>query len=485
MKLLKSSKIFDGESFIEGYSILVNNGIIEDLVSKEDEPYISQIAEVIDFGDATVVPGFIDTHTHMLNYGINQETSIEKFETFEDIAEFIKGFISQNNLPYYIFTDFDESRWKDVKTPTRSDLDKISEKPIFLRRICGHMGVGNTSFIRLLSERVDLNAVKYDAETGIFLEEIPLKIHSIFPYSEDFQEQALLKAQDVFLKNGITTIHEIGTYRELRLLQKLRRNGKLKIRVRFYISDTTPYNFEFTGIESGLGDQLLKFQGLKYFADGSVGGESALFSFPYGKRKSQGLWLLKDNIEEEFKKALELNLQIAIHAIGNLAIKRTLSIIEEIGCGESFRIEHFEFPEDEDIEKAKNLKVKISVQPNFIYNWGREKGMYESKLGKFFLKNNPLKKFIKADLEFAFGSDAMPPSPITGIKGATLHPLCDERLTTEEALKYYTKKGAALTQEESQLGEIKRGCLADFVIVDNNLEEIKATIGNGEILSRG
>jgi len=485
MKLLKSAKIFDGENFVEGYSILVNRGVIEDLVPKEDELYISKIAEVMDFGDAIVAPGFIDTHTHMLNYGINQETSIEKFETFKEISEFIKEFISQNDLPYYIFTDFDESRWKDVKTPTRSDLDKVSEKPIFLRRICGHMGVGNTSFIKLLSEKVDLNAVKYDAETGIFLEEIPLKIHSIFPYSEDFQEQALLKAQDIFLKNGITTIHEIGTYRELRLLQKLRREGKLRIRVRFYISDTTPYNFEYTGIESGLGDQLLKFQGLKYFADGSVGGESALFSFPYGRRKSQGLWLLKENIEEEFKKALELNLQIAIHAIGNLAIKRVLNIIKEIGSGESFRIEHFEFPEDEDIEKAKNLKVKISVQPNFIYNWGQENGMYESKLGKFFVRNNPLKKFIKAGLEFAFGTDAMPPSPIIGIKGVTLHPLCEERLTIEEALKYYTKKCAVLTQEENLLGEIKRGYLADLVIVDNNLEEIKATIVNGEVLSCG
>jgi predicted amidohydrolase YtcJ len=485
MKLLKSSKIFDGEKFVEGYSILINNGVVEALVSKDEEPFVTKIAEITDFGESIIIPGFIDTHTHMLNYGINQETSVEKFETLEETLEFIEKFVSQNDLPFYIFTDFDESKWKVATPPTKAELDKISEKPIFLRRICGHMGVANTPFIKLLSQRIDLKQTQYDPETGIFLEEVPLKIHSLFQYSEDFQEKALLKAQDIFIKNGITMIHEIGSYRELRLLQKLHRENKLKIRVRFYISDSSPYNFEFTGIERGFGDPLLKFQGLKYFADGSVGGESALFTFPYGRKNSQGIWLLREGVEEEFRKAMELGLQVAIHAIGDLAIKRVLDIIEEVGSGENFRIEHFEFPDDEDIERAKNLRVKISIQPNFVYNWGQEKGMYESKLGPFYLKNNPFRKLIQTGLEFAFGSDAMPPSPIIGIKGATLHPKEEERLSKEDTLIYYTKKGALLTQEAGLFGEIKAGAAADFTVVDPNLEEVKATIINGEILSCG
>ncbi len=485
MKLLKAKKIFIDKSILENRCILINRGIIEDIIQEEEIKWFENYTEIIDLSDSIVIPGFIDTHTHMVGFGLNYKTSIERFESFAETVDHIRDYIINNDQEIYIFTDFDESRWSESKRPRREELDKITDKPIFLRRICGHIGVGNTSFINLLSKKIDISKTSWDEDSGTFWEEVPLKIHSIFPPTPELLEKSVLEAQGIFLKNGFTMIHEIGSHRSLRLYQKLKRENKLKIRIRFYTTDTSPETFEKTGIESGLGDELLKFQGLKYFADGSVGGESAYFGFNYGSKKSQGLWLLEDGIENEFKKAIELNLQIAIHAIGNLAIKKVLDIIEKIDSPELFRIEHFEFPEMEDVERAKKLNIKLSIQPNFIYNWGQKGGMYEQKLGDFYINNNPLKTYVEQGLIFAFGTDAMPPDPLHALKGAQSHPNPEQSLTQIESIIYFTSTGPILTNEEGKFGKIEPGYVADFTVLDDKLENVKATIIGGELAYHG
>ncbi len=485
MKILKASKIFQHGKFIENHVILIYRDVIEDVIPCSELGYLTQISEVVDFGECSIIPGFIDTHTHMIGYGLDQHMNLSNFESFEEVKEYISETIKKHKAEVYIFTNFDESKWKRKTIPSKDDLDKISKKPIFLRRICGHIGVGNSSFIDLLGKTNQINPGKCDLMNGIFWEDIPLNIHSLFPPSREVLEDAFLEAQDTFIKNGITTIHEIGSTNNFRFFQHMMRHKKLKIRVRYYISNGVPEYFDKIGLESGFGNSFLKLQGLKFFADGSVGGESALFSFPYGIKKGQGLWLLPENALTIYKRASETNLQVATHSIGNLAIKRVLDIIESTKDYDLFRIEHFEFPDAEDVERASKMEVKISIQPNFALNWGTKGGMYQSKLGDFYINNNPLRILKDKGIKFAFGSDAMPPSPLYGIQTATEHPIPEYSLDLSEAIVRYTEWGSAFTNECNFLGKIEPGLAADFTVLEPGLKSVKATIIGGEIFEYG
>lgn len=485
MKIFTAAKIFLNGSFVENHSIVVIRDLIEDIVPSQELANLKQFAEIYDFGDSFIIPGFIDTHTHMIGHGLNQLSSISNFCSFEEVKDYISDAIRQRKEEVFIFTDFDESRWKERKFPEKKDLDEISEKPIFLRRICGHIGIGNSAFIEMLSKMYPSVAVKLNYEKGIFWEDVPLQIHSLFPPSSEALEMAFQNAQSEFIRNGITTIHEIGSLRNFRFFQEMMRKGKLKLRSRYYVSGASPEDYKRCGIEYGFGNALFKFQGLKYFADGSVGAESALFSFEYGSKKEKGMWLLPENMENILREAVRANLQVAIHAIGNLAIREVLNLIEKINNVNLVRIEHFEFPDMEDIERAAKMSIKISVQPNFALNWGTENGLYQSKIGEHYKKNNPLNTLKEKNVNFAFGSDAMPPSPLFGIQAATEHPNRAEAIDLTEAILRYTAWGAHLTEETDTLGKIERGYTADFVVTDTEIKKIKATVISGEIISNG
>jgi predicted amidohydrolase YtcJ len=486
MKILKARKIFVDGKFEEGKIAIVVNDKIEDIVPVSDAELFKNFVEYYEFEDGILLPGFVDTHTHMMGYGINSVNSLEDTTSWEEAAERIRNTLNNQDLEVYIFTEFDESKWKEGKLPTREDLDKISKKkPIFLRRVCGHIGVGNTPFLNLILSRSQFDLSKISEVDGIFLEDVPLHINNLFPPSMELLNKAFDLAQERFIKEGITTISEIGGLRNFKFLQKKWKDGELKIRVRYYVEGVEPDILILAGVESGLGDDFFKVMGVKYFADGSVGGESAYFSFPYGERKKQGLFLLPDNFESILKKYFENNIQVAVHAIGNLAIKKLIEIAERIKTPELLRIEHCEFPDRDDIPRIARRKIKVSMQPNFAGNWGMEMGLYHKKLGDFYRFNNPINTFIKEGVWYAFGSDAMPPSPLFGIKSAINHPIQEERIDIEEAISRYTEYGAYLTFDEGDIGKIAHGYKADFVVMDEKLEKVKAVFINGRKVYNG
>ncbi|MEO0258685.1 MAG: amidohydrolase family protein [candidate division WOR-3 bacterium] len=481
MKIFTAKKIFVDGKFEEKLAVVVSGEKIEDIISHHEVEHFKNFAEFYDFGENLLLPGFIDTHTHMMGYGLNTTNNLNSTMSWEEAEEVIKKTLTSFESDVYIFTDFDESKWRKNKLPTRKDIDKISsKKAIFLRRICGHIGVGNTAFINLISGNPAFDSAKLSENEGIFIEDVPLHIYDIFPPSEEVMEKAFEVSQRKFLEEGITTISEIGNKRAFRFLQRKWKKGELKLRIRYYLSDVDPDYIISSGFETGLGDHNFKFMGIKFFADGSVGGESAYFSFPYGDNKSQGVFLLPDNFFEIAEKCVSNQIQLAIHAIGDFAIRKVIEILEALTNPGLVRIEHFEFPDKDDIKKISKLKIKLSIQPNFIENWGMEGGMYHKKLGDFYKSNNPLKTLISAGVNFAFGSDAMPPSPLAGIIASTKHPLEEERLTIEEAIPFYTEWGGHLTFEQNIIGKIKPGYLADFVVVDKNFKKVIATFVGGD-----
>jgi len=487
LRLLKNAKIFHQGSFKKHIGILINGEIIEYLPRESEFKYLHPIVDEIDLQNYKVIPGFIDTHTHMAGHGLSlMETRVDQVNSKEDLLDLIAEDVKNRKEEIYIYSDFDESAWKKSELPTREELDKISSKPVFLRRICGHFGIGNSAFLEKCLSLKEIRKEKIDPQRGFFYEDIPLNLYTLFPPSKEKLKQAILKAQDEFLKNGITSIHEFGSPLYFRAYEELESEGKLKIRVYFsfykrYLEDVIK-----SGLISGFGNNRLRIGGIKLFADGSVGAETAYFNFKYGEKGSRGLLLHdEDKITEIMLKAEKGGLRLLIHAIGDAAIETVLKVYEKSKNPHLHRIEHFEFPAKSSIEKAKKLQVQISVQPNFTGQWAGTGRMYENKLGKRWELNNPIKTLLQSDVIFAFGSDAMPPDPLFGINSAINHPVSKERIDVETAISLYTEKAALLSFENTIKGRIEENYLSDLVVIDENLSKVKMVFIGGECIYDG
>ncbi len=479
MKVFRARHAFIDGRFVENYIFAVENGFFV------KPPENSLPDEEL----GTVVPGFIDAHTHMWQYGIfvsrpnlRDTKSIDEALLF--ISETLKG---GGYSPPVIFEEFDQSRWKENRFITRKELDSVTgDIPVILRRVCGHIAIANSAALKLLPRRTP----GVDGKTGLLIEEVPLKINEYFPPQFEEIKLGILTAQEEMLSLGITSVHEFGNSRVFRAYQELDTAGLLKIRVyfNFYLEEMD--KLEKMGILSSFGNERLRIGGIKVFADGSVGGKTASFFQNYVGEKTAGKLFYDVNLMGSIvRRAQEAGLQLLIHAIGTRAIRTVLHAFKDYLPGGNHlrhRIEHFEFPEDYDIKLARAMGILISSQPNFVKRWGGPDGMYRHYLGENRWKlNNPFKKMLLNGLKVAFGSDAMPPSPSYGISGAVGHLIEEYAITFEEAMNLYTGQGAYFSFEEHIKGEIKPGMLADFVEIDGAKEgfKVQSTFINGTRVS--
>ncbi|MGH8103781.1 MAG: amidohydrolase [bacterium] len=274
--------------------------------------------------------------------------------------------------------------------------------------------------------------------------------------------------------------------------------------------------------ERAFGDDTLTIRGIKFFADGSIGARTALLSDDYadapGVRGQPYLDL--PVIEEGIRTVVAAGFQPVTHAIGDAAIERVVSIYERVlsdtphpskdsgqalhlprkgeGKGEGKRlgqdlgfrprIEHFEMPSIEHIERLKSVGGIASMQPNFIGEWGLPGAMYEQRLGHSrWERMNPLWEIQRRGLPMCFGSDMMPFSPLYGIRCALMSPVRRQQIKEREAILAYTEGGACAAFMEHRWGKIGPGYCADFVVLDDSPSEmanVRMTVFGGEIVYR-
>jgi predicted amidohydrolase YtcJ len=310
---------------------------------------------------------------------------------------------------------------------------------------------------------------------------------------------------------GITTIHDASRPNE----------SMIHLSIKPYIDalkedDLNIRAHVMTGLPTQRsGDEWLSFGTLKIGIDGSMGAQTALLFDPYSNDPAtRGVYV--GNVERDaawIKEAHETGGQVAIHAIGDRAIQEALNLLKksvnELKDDHRYRIEHFEYPTDEDIERSEKMGIIASMQPNFVGEWGWPGGMYDIRLGKARLaRSNPYRLLLDTGFHIAFGSDGMPFHPVYGIWSAINHPNPIQRITVEEAVRCYTYEGAYATKEDSVKGTIEPGKLADIAILslditspmfrltNENQDEINEiirdikkstvsmTIQNGEIVYR-
>jgi len=186
---------------------------------------------------------------------------------------------------------------------------------------------------------------------------------------------------------------------------------------------------------------------------------------------------------------------VAVHAIGDRGIKTLLDAFEGVMKkypreNHRHRIEHAEILNDNLMDRIQKMGIVLSVQPNFIGEWGGSGELYEKRLGSRYRSLNPLKAIMDRGIPMSFGSDCMPFGPMYGIWSAVNNPIRESRISLHDAIYCYTLGAAYASFEEGVKGSIEAGKLGDLTVLSSTdlpLEEIKyipveMTVVGGKIL---
>jgi predicted amidohydrolase YtcJ len=458
--------------------------------------------KVINSGDGLVVPGLIDSHIHLIDGGlrlasVQLRNARSRDEFVKRIADYAK---TQPPGTWITGGDWDHSLWGG-ELPSRDWIDAVTpNNPVWINRLDGHMALANTAAMKAAGvgdvvKDVDGGEIVRDDSgrpTGVFKDNAMGMIDRAEPNRSTQQLlDATVAAMDYLAARGVTAVHHLGTFQHLNVFRLAQDRGLLKTRI---YACTPLHQWRRLADEvkaRGRGDEWLKIGGLKGFVDGSLGSHTAAFLEPFSDAPGDRGLLVNtiEDLESWTASADREGLQVVVHAIGDRAIRLQLDVFERVAAANGvrdrrFRIEHAQHIAPADIPRFARLGVIPSMQPYHAIDDGR---WAERVIGPERSETTyAFRSLLDSKARLAFGSDwyVAPPTPIEGIYAAVTRRTLDEKhpdgwvpsqkISVEEALRAYTIGAAYAAFDESRLGSIEPGKLADFVVLDRDLFEIPA-----------
>ena len=435
-----------------------------------------------DLGGKVVVPGFIDSHTHFVNMGVDM-MNVDLMSTVsmdEALAKMKAGAKKTAEGDWVIGSGWSESRWGGSRFMNRADLDSCCpDHPAVAHRICMHMSALNSKAIELMGLDASIPGVETDSAgrlTGILKESAVNMIREATRPDKAKNVKALGLATRRAHSLGVTSVQDNGSPEHLSVYRSVERAGKLGVRVSFNIPAGELDSMLRLHVSTGLGSEFLRIGGVKLFCDGALGARTAALSEAYSDDPgNKGMFVQEREVLDDLvMRASAADIQVVVHAIGDMGIEAAISSVETALAASPkrdhrHRIEHLELPTPQHLRRMKRLRIIASMQPNFVGEWGGTNGMYYGRLGeKRAVRNNPFKEVLAAGVRMVFGSDCMPFSPMYGIVSAVGAPHEAQRITAEEAFAAYTREAAYASFEESRKGTISPGKHADLVVLSSD-----------------
>ena len=463
--------------FREDAEVLVIEGDRIAAIDRQDEIPEDLVAdrERIDLDGAAVLPGFVDAHVHLFDAGLTElgwRVDLSGKSRDETLAALAEGVRSRGEGDWLIGAGWDESGWDDRRYLTRRELDRVSTRsPIGAVRMDGHLLVANSAAFRVLDDRplAGFDRTLADRGTGQIREESVWRLLESIEPDEATLFDALGAAAGLCHRHGITSVHAMTS--ESRLPVLVRAGGRNRLRVNAYHKVSAPAEIDSVRVSGGFDGNWLRFGGIKAFADGSLGAGNAAVGTPYPGGGTGALNHDEEELAEIVRRSERAGWQTAFHAIGDRAIEQVLRVHAAVETSPELRhrIEHAELASRDQIMRAKDLGLTLSMQPNFIGNWSGPGSMNERRLGRARDEaSNPLRWVLGAGTPLAFGSDGMPVSPLYGLHSAVNGPYGSQRIGVDEAIAAYTAGGARLSFEEDVKGALDVGAYADLVVLDED-----------------
>ena len=457
----------------------------------------------IDLRGLCVLPGLIDAHIHFEWTSLGLKNVNAETATLDDLLRLVEE--RANSLPpgsWIRGHGWNQNAWGDGAFPTRHNLDRVApDHPVYLTAKSGHAGWANSRALNLAGVSAATpdppnGAIARDASgepTGIFFEDAMELISAIIPQATAQQvADAMKEAIPLAHRAGLAGVHDFDGARAFQAWQILKERGELNLRV----SKTIPVNLLehaiALGLRSGFGDDWLRINSVKTFADGALGPRTASMIEPYdGQADNRGIVVTdKEEMFENVRKASAAGLSSTIHAIGDRANHDVLDVFENVRAdekkrGESrlrHRIEHVQLIHPADAGRLAKLNVVASMQPIHAMSDMR---MADRFWGRRSSSAYAWRTQLAAGATLAFGSDSPVETfdPLAGIHAAVTRRRADgspgregwypeQRLTVHEAVYAYTMGSAFAAYEEGRRGSLTPGKLADLVILSRDVFKI-------------
>jgi predicted amidohydrolase YtcJ len=487
---------------------------------------LSPRGEAIDLRGRVVVPGFVDSHIHLMEYARRlRHIDLAEVPTLNEALARVAARAAQTPPGEWLLGGgWDRNLWPGGAFPTRNDLDTVApQHPVVLRsKDCHVIWLNSRALaqVGITAQTPDPagGEIERDAAgepTGILKEKaVELAEQAIArPPMETLLaalEEGVVNAQ----RAGLVGIHDCEDGEAFAAFQILHRQGKLGLRVLMHIPVENLEAAIRLGLHSGFGDDFLRVGGMKIFADGALGSRTAAMIEPYaGAPDNRGIVVTPpDELRRLVSCAHQSGLSVAVHAIGDAANRAVLDALSTVAGQPRMatapalphRIEHVQLLHPADVPRLAELGVVASMQPVHAtsdmemadVHWGaRSEWAYAWR------------SLLRAGTALAFGSDCPVESlnPLRGIHAAVTRRRPDgspgeegwypaQRLTVAEAVRAYTCGAAYAAGQEGITGSITPGKLADLVVLSRDIftcdpmeildTEVVATVLDGRFVYR-
>lgn len=475
--LLAADRVRTADGVV-GDAVLIDDGAVL-AVGTFDELARPEIP-IVRFPGATLAPGFRDAHIHPVWYAETRSGLVlDGVTSHRELASIVAE--AADDLPSgaaLIAGRLDEERFDKPVLPNRTLLD-VTDHPVLLHRVCGHIAVANTAALDLAGvgpDTPDPPGGSFDrldgTPTGVLRETaVRVVARTVERHRPPLNADDLLRGLTELRATGITSVGamvstdsgpwEAGS--EAAALLEVA--GDLPLRVHVFLMGDPKRVAE---LAPRFNQCRLRFAGVKDFADGSLGGHTAALSQPYDDTAAKGTVRLDERrVDELTALAGRFDGTVALHAIGDRAVSMVLDVFERLigdGWGPSrLRVEHASVLSDALIARMAGLGVVGSVQPAFVRSDGP---WLPARLGADRIAYR-FRSMRDAGIPLIGGSDSPVerPDPLFGLAAARdrqgYHP--EEELDPLTALALFTSAAATALREPAPL---EPGSPADLVALD-------------------
>lgn len=490
----------NGQNLESFSAIAFTDDKIDKIYSAKDALPSSNKITIIDGEGKTLIPGLIDSHGHILSYGLSLlradlVNTISEQDAINKTLDYAKN---NTGLTWIQGRGWNQTQWPSNAFPTAESLDKhFPEQPVWLERVDGHAGWANSTAMAMAGITKDTVSPdggeiikdKNGMPTGVFIDNaMDLINKSIAPLTVKEQKQVLVKAMDSLASFGLTSVHDAGIDTDnLNAFKALSQENAMSIRVNAMLYLPSP-NWQQT-LASGQyrsKDDMFTFNSVKIQADGALGSRGAALIEDYSDHAGHKGLLL--NTPKEFENlvdtSMRLGFQVNSHAIGDHANKLVLDTYEKyIKATKTgalrHRVEHAQVLRIEDIPRFAELDVIAAMQATHATS---DKNMAQDRLGPDrILGAYAWRKLLDANAVIAAGSDfpVESPNPFFGLHASITRQdhknspqggwFADEKMTPLESFKSFTLDAAYSGHQENIIGSLAKGKKADFILLDKNL----------------
>lgn len=465
--------------------------------------------ELVDLRGKAVLPGFIDAHIHLLSTAYrSHHIDAVACANESEAAELVRQRAATTPPGQWILGGrWYKDIWPSQQFPTKASLDDAApQHPVALWSKDGHLLWVNSLALQRAGIRAETpdpadGAILRDATgepTGVLQEYAATDlVNKVIDKSDPVLTRHLVQQtlQDV-LRAGITSIQNIEGRDALTLLQQLHEENQLGVRVQMILPRRMLPELDSLGLRAGFGDEMLRLGGIKIFADGTLGSQTAamLQGFEDNPQNRGLLTLPEADMMQTVSTAAELGMSVAIHAIGDRAVRVALNSIERAQqrladanqqatmARLRYRVEHAQLVAPEDLERMRRLGVVASVQP---FHAVADRDMAERYWGQRYKRAYAYRTMQIMGIPLALGSDAPVETfdPLRILYAAIQRndPATPERapwlpeqaLPVVQALWAYTLGAAYAGGEEHDKGSLTVGKLGDAVVLHEDLLAIE------------